>query len=128
MKKSLTPEDIDINVVVSPQPTTGVSRHIGGVHPGGMHDDKAIAKALRKIAHQLDPQSASDKKSQYMSDPPKLTIEDLEHILATLATPDGDLRVEILPSGEVRAFRRDEPVPQGPVRVLTARQALGDGY
>lgn len=60
-----------------------------------------------------------------MSDAPKpITIEDLERILSA---PDGT-HVEILPSGEIRAFKTGEPVPQGPVRVLTARQALGDGY
>lgn len=50
--------EIDVEVVISPQPRGGVSRHIGGVHPGTMKDDKAIAAALRKIADTLSPNAA----------------------------------------------------------------------
>lgn len=50
--------EIDINVVVSAQPTTGVSRHIGGVYAAkDIRDDRAIAAALREIADKLDAQA-----------------------------------------------------------------------
>ena len=56
---------------------------------------------------------------------PPATIEELEKILASNGD---DLKVEITPSGEVRAYRPNEPREQGPVRVFTLKQALATSY
>jgi hypothetical protein len=47
--------EIDVEVIIRPQPTNGLGRHLGGVHPGSIRDNAAIAKALRKIADVLSP-------------------------------------------------------------------------
>lgn len=54
----------------------------------------------------------------------KLTIKDLETIL----NRGNESPVEIMPNGEVHVFEAGEPRPQGPVRIVTLQQALGDNY
>lgn len=52
------------------------------------------------------------------------TIEELESILAT----PGNGKVEIKPDGSIHYYKSGEPREHGPVRILTATQALGENY
>ena len=49
---------VDVEIIVRPIPYSGVGRHFGGpCDAKGIRDNAAIARALRKVADELDAQN-----------------------------------------------------------------------
>lgn len=56
-------QGVDVEIIVRPIPYSGVGRHLGGpCDAKGIRDNAAIARALRKVADELDAQNAGTQR------------------------------------------------------------------